>query len=133
MPPFASSADVSALPRASARRIAASAPSAAASATVTRRPPNATESTRSAASIAAAVTAASAMPIQSARSVKIECATTSPPGEPRWCASSAPAPVPTAQPAMLATSVMPTTSVAATSTICERRAPDQVSRCRTSR
>ena len=83
MPPLPCKAVASALPRASASRIAASAPSAATSATVTRRPPKATESTRTAASIAAAVTPARRAPIQSARSVKIECATTAPPGEPR--------------------------------------------------
>ena len=65
--------------------------------------------------------------------VRIECATTGPPGEPRWWASSAPAPVPISQPARLATSVIPTTSVAPTSKICERPAPAHVSRCRTSR
>src|SRR6266545_1254349 len=133
VPPPSVSADVSALPRASARSTAASAPSAATSATPSRRPPNEIESARSAASMAAAVNPARAIPIQSVRSVRIEWATTGPPGEPRWRASSAPAPVPSSQPARLATSVIPTTSVAPTRKICERRAPAHVSRCRTFR
>ena len=121
---------MSVFPRASASRIAASAPRAATSAALRVTPPNEIRSTRSATSMTSAVTAASATAIHNARHVKSACSTTRPPGAPRWRASRAPAPLPAIQPAMLETTVIAATSAAVTSRICPRRAPNHVSRRR---
>ena len=98
------------------------APSAPSAATSDDGEPQAAErdaSARSAANIATAVSTARATRAESVGPVKIECARRARPGEPRWRARSAPAAVPIAQPASVASAVTPTISVAATSRICD--------------